>query len=85
MSLNGMETDKWVNTDEGTYYFGSNGRAYKGWKTVNGIEFYFGKDGKIQREWTTIDGKKYFLQEGVATKGPIYIDGVLYNFGEQDY
>ena len=26
-----------------TYYFGSNGRAYKGWHTINGKKYYFYK------------------------------------------
>ena len=35
--------------------------------------------------WTTIDGKKYFLQNGVALRGPVYIDDKYYNFGEDGY
>ena len=39
----------------------------------------------MQNEWTTIAGKKYFLQNGVALRGPVYIDDKYYNFGEDGY
>ena len=32
-----------------------------------------------------IAGKKYFLQNGVALRGPVYIDYKYYNFGEDGY
>ena len=52
---------------------------------IDGTEFYFDSDHVLQNEWTTIAGKKYFLQNGVALRGPVYIDDKYYNFGEDGY
>ena len=70
-----MVANKWVSVsnpdydgeDEPTnfwYYFGSNGRAYKGasdkanFKTINGKKYTFDEDGKMQFGWISNDDGK---------------------------
>ena len=82
---NGAQKDKWVTAGDKTYYFDGDGKAVSGWREIDGTEFYFDSDHVLQNEWTTIAGKKYFLQNGVALRGPVYIDDKYYNFGEDGY
>ena len=85
MSDKGMETNQWVNTDTGTFYFGSDGKAVAGRKVIKGIAYYFDKYGVLRRGWATIDGKKYYFHNGGMLTGPFILDNVLYNFGEGGY
>ena len=82
---NGAQKDKWVTAGDKTYYFDGDGKAVSGWREIDGTGFYFDSDHVLQNEWTTIAGKKYFLQNGVALRGPVYIDDKYYNFGEDGY
>lgn len=53
--------NKFVRLQEGskqwTYYFGSNGIAYKGWHTIEGKKYYFNAKGRMARNVTLTNSK----------------------------
>lgn len=77
--------NKWVNVKvKGKtykYYFGKNGAAYTGVKTIKGKIYCFNAKARMQKScWYK---KKYYLgSNGAAYTGIRAIDGVLYAFGE---
>ena len=50
----------WYRTNDGTYYFNSDGRMQTGWLQQNDVKYYFDKTtGKMVTGKRTIDGKLY--------------------------
>ena len=75
--------DGWTNGDNDEepesiwYYFGSNGKAVTGKKTINGKVYIFDEEGEMFSNWTDYDDKTYYLgqeNEGWAYTGWQYLE-----------
>ena len=54
-----------------TYYYGADGKAYRGVQTIDGNQYYFEDNGTLRQDdiVTTEDGRVYFCDEnGIATE-----------------
>ena len=54
-----------------TYYYGADGKAYRGVQTIDGNQYYFEDNGTLRQDTivTTEDGRVYFCDEdGIATE-----------------
>ena len=54
-----------------TYYYGADGKAYRGVQTIDGNQYYFEDNGILRQDTivTTEDGRVYFCDEdGIATE-----------------
>lgn len=70
--------------DGKTYYFGSNGAAYKGVKAVNGKYYCFNASTGVllKNQFVTISGKTYYAgSDGAVLTGWQNINGKRYYFG----
>ena len=69
-------SNKFLTKSNKTYYFGSNGKAYKGWHTINGKKYYFykgeGPNAGVRAENITLTSStgvvSVFNKNGVCTK-----------------
>ncbi|MBR1392892.1 MAG: hypothetical protein IJ561_03545 [Ruminococcus sp.] len=85
MTPNGGLSKRWVtagnpNVGTYTYFFGEDGKAVKGWITINGVDFYFDKDCHMVDGLQKIDGKSYYFEKGGLVRGPKTIAGKKYVF-----
>lgn len=73
--------DQIVYTDNGNYYFNSDGFMEIGWHTVKNKKYYFNSDGKMALGFQTIKNKKYYFgQDGAVCTGLRDINGSRYYF-----
>ena len=79
--------DGWNIINGAKYYFGkTNHFMYTGYKVISGELYYFDGSGACQgvdntfTGWHQQDGKWYYIKNGQATTGTIYVNGTLYEF-----
>ena len=79
--------DGWNIINGAKYYFGkTNHFMYTGYKIISGDLYYFNGSGACQgidntfTGWHQQDGKWYYIKNGQATTGTIYVNGTLYEF-----
>lgn len=75
-----MVKNKWASVKNDTYYFGSNGAAYKGYKKVGKYRYYFDSNCRmVTSEIVKIGGKKYFfMYNGRAPKRAAMVKGKIW-------
>ena len=79
--------DGWNIINGAKYYFGkTNHFMYTGYKVISGELYYFNASGACQgvdntfTGWHQQDGKWYYIKNGQAATGTIYVNGTLYEF-----
>lgn len=75
-----MVKNKWVSVKDSTYYFGSNGAAYQGYKKVGKHRYYFDSSCRmVSDKVVKINGKKYFfMYNGRAPKRAAMVKGKIW-------
>lgn len=75
-----MVKNKWVTVKGDTYYFGSNGQAYKGSKKIGKYRYYFDAGCRmVSDKVVKINGKKYyFMNNGRAPKRAAMVNGKIW-------
>ena len=75
-----MVKNKWASVNNHTYYFGSDGAAYKGYKKVGKYRYYFDPSCRmVSNKIVKIKGKKYFfMYNGRAPKRAVMVKGKVW-------
>ena len=84
LSENGSAVkQEWMDTEDGTYYFGEDGVAVTGITEIEGTMYMFSSSGVLLTGWQDRGGDRYYLGgNGEIRTGWVYIDGQEYYFQE---